>query len=165
MFSPESGTKPSPHVPLKCGFKCVDCKRCHIFEDKLKGVTCNANASGNHRILKRAIMCEHCECTSDCLEAFMKESCAGSPTPGPTPRRLDHEAAAKTVPPDSTPQWKRKLEVEAEHVKAQSELTRLLFLKSLQEERIKLQQLHAAKHQRLTKQSGSEAAFEPVHAP
>ncbi|CAK9041398.1 Uncharacterized protein SCF082_LOCUS23921 [Durusdinium trenchii] len=154
MFSPESGTKPSPHVPLKCGFKCVDCKRCHIFEDKLKGVTCNANASGNHRILKRAIMCEHCECTSDCLEAFMKESCAGSPTPGPTPRRLDHEAAAKTVPPDSTPQWKRKLEVEAEHVKAQSELTRLLFLKSLQEERIKLQQLHAAKHQRLTKQSG-----------
>ena len=46
---------------------------------------------------------------------------------------------------------------------AEEKMTKLLLLKSLQEERLKLQQLLAAKHQTMTGEPGSKAALMKKH--
>ena len=144
-----SAPKCSPHVPLKCGFRCLDCRESHLFEHKLLEKACNVNDGRLHRLVKRAVMCQHCDAMSDCLETFIKEPCTGQ----------KHSGLVKTSSPPgpSLPDPKR-IKIEKSLAEAEYEMARLVMLKGLQAERLQLQKLQVAKKQRETKDASSIVA-------
>ena len=132
------------------------------MEDKLLATTCPVG--GNHRLVEKSFMCQHCEAMSDEATAFSQAPC---------PRRLDLNA---NPPPESKvltkaeaalpaaplePPTKQALFPDPPEVlkKAEIEMARLLMLKGLQTERLELPRLLAIKQQRKTGTSGSLVAF------
>lgn len=113
---------------MKCGFMCVNCKATDINENRLLGKVCPAHSLGQHKVIKRAFMCQNCDCLSDCLDSFRKETCPGDlKTPPP-------KVTEGLAHPDLTPEKvKRELRV------AELELERLQLLKLLEVERANLQ--------------------------
>lgn len=158
MYSPETAPKESPHVPVKCGYRCQTCGQSHIMEDKILATTCPSGEK--HSLVKRAIMCQNCHDTSDDLETFMKETCEGCASPPPL---QDTDTKAKAKVPHLPEHWSsmpvvvtKRARVAMDLENAEKEMGRLLLLKGLQAERLKLQELLAAKHQRKTGEPGSK---------
>lgn len=152
--SPLSTAKHSPHVPMKCGYICKDCRLSHIHVDYLLGKPCASNPHGGHSIVKKAVQCQNCRALGDCTNEFLKETCLGNsvksleaacekaitPEP-PTPPSI---ASELEVPAASEPD-KEAEKVEAQLLQAQSRLDKLQLLKELEIERVKLQELLAKK--------------------
>ena len=117
---------------MKCGFICVNCKATDIHENRLLEKVCPAHSLGRHKVIKRAFMCQNCDCLSDCLDTFRKETCPGDlKTPPP---KVTEGLAHRDL--DLTPEKvKRELRV------AELELERLQLLKLLEVERAKHQQV------------------------
>ena len=142
LASPLSTTKHSPHVPMKCGYICTSCRMSHIDIHVLLGSQCKNNATGGHNILKRAVQCQNCKALGDCTNEFLKETCLGSAIEAkpvasvaepPTPPAVASEAASAV--PAAVPESRKELE------DAQAALQKLQLLKSLEVERMKLQEL------------------------
>ena len=80
MASPLSMSvaKHSPHVPMKCGYICLDCRESHINVDKILERKCGVHMSGRHSILKKAVQCMNCHDLGDTTEEFLKGECPGA---------------------------------------------------------------------------------------
>ena len=153
--SPLSTAKHSPHVPMKCGYICTDCRLSHINVDYLLGKPCAQNPHGGHKIVKKAVQCQHCKALGDCTNEFLKETCLGNSVkslegacekvmtpepPAPPPIASKLEVPAESELDNLT------TEVEAQLLRAQSRLEKLRLLKELEIERVKLQELLAKKN-------------------
>ena len=77
MASPLSMSvaKHSPHIPMKCGYICLDCRESHINVDKILERKCKSQ-SGRHSILKKAVQCMNCFDLGDTTEEFLKGECS-----------------------------------------------------------------------------------------
>ena len=117
---------------------------------------CPRAADGQHEPLKKAFMCQGCDRLSDCAATLQQAPC---PSPIPTPPAPEIKAMTKASPPVSLePPEKRARTLEALK-DAEMKLAHLVMLKGLENERLKLQQLLAAKHQAKSGENGSEAAI------
>lgn len=117
---------------------------------------CPRAADGQHEPLKKAFMCQGCDLLSDCAATLQQAPC---PSPIPTPPAPEIKAMTKASPPVSLePPEKRARTLEALK-DAEMKLAHLVMLKGLENERLKLQQLLAAKHQAKSGENGSEAAI------
>ena len=151
MASPLSMSvaKHSPHVPMKCGYICVDCRESHIHVDKILDKKCHGHESGRHSILKKAVQCMHCRHLGDTTEEFLKGECPGAQhPPPPVSKKLEIpaslstgadvvESPAETHNP-SSPSPNDALR------EANQEMEKLRLLKQLVNERNELQRLLSA---------------------
>ena len=159
--SPLSTAKHSPHVPLKCGYICKDCRLSHIHVDHLLGKPCAVNTHGGHRIVKKAVQCQNCRALGDCTNEFLKETCLGKSVksleavceravtpepPAPPSIASEDEVPEREVPAASELDIDKEAEmVEALLLESQAKLRKLQLLKELEIERVKLQELLARK--------------------
>lgn len=150
MTSPKSGPKSSIgctesfHIPMKCGYICKNCKETHIWPEKLLGTTCKFNG-GQHDLLKRAVMCQNCDELSDCAMTFAKKPCHGR-RPQPSAKAPANHGSKDSLTPE---QANRYMDLRL----AEMEMNRLLLMKELENERMKLQEYLAAKHSTTEKTS------------
>ena len=136
MASPLSMSvaKHSPHVPMKCGYICVDCRESHIHVDKILDKKCHGHVSGRHSILKKAVQCMHCRHLGDTTEEFSKKL----EIPASLSTGADVvESPAETHNP-SSPSPNDALR------EANQEMEKLRLLKQLVNERNELQRLLSA---------------------
>ena len=132
----------------------MDCRRVSSDPSKVDATMCPNDTTGKHYIVKKAIMCQQCEALGDDFTEFMNTPCRGKPCErGSGALRMPQSFQAKVEAPKSLPadipqaesmdgpQEKLSMEMKT----AQIEMTKLLFLQSLRDERQELQRLLALK--------------------
>ena len=148
MASPSSMSvaKHSPHVPMKCGYICLDCRESHINVDKILERKCGVHMSGRHSILKKAVQCMNCHDLGDTTEEFLKGECPGAKH-SPVSKKLEIPASLSTgcdvespagLCNPSSPSPNDALR------QAEQEMEKLNILKQLEKERLELQRLLSA---------------------
>ena len=146
---------------------CKNCKATHIQPDKILEKPCEAIGNdGFHALLKRAVMCQHCDALSDCPSTFAQEPCPGlanklelgGPPSNPLPKT---KPATEKVPAGSAPSMPaaKRAKLDMELMLAAKEMARLVVLKGLQTESLEMQRLLALKHQAKTGENGTVAAL------
>lgn len=137
LASPLSMTPVKLHVPMKCGYICLDCRVSHINPEKLFEQPCDGRLVGFksscHRIVKAAVQCQNCSEVGDNQEEFMQENCGGQKTASPSSTEIHTSLFNDPVPENVS------LAEEAEQ-----KLQKLKILKQLEDERKELHRLLGA---------------------
>ena len=149
------------HSPIKCGFICLCCRKADMKREKIEEHMCPEHPKNLHKIVKKAVMCEHCDALGDDLEAFNKEPCTvvrEQPRPRvgqvpPPPESLAKAPYALDPLLQAKPLEDPRARIQAELDAADREMTKLLLLQSIQRERKELEALLARKSRASTSEN------------
>lgn len=150
VASPDSSVK---HSPLKCGYICLCCRKVSTRREKIEEILCPEHPTFRHKIVEKAVMCQNCDALSDDLETFNKEPCkAEHERPGneviavpPAPPSLAKAPEPFDALPQAVSVEQPRDKVSAELKAAHVQMTKLMLLQSLQQERKQLEVLLAKK--------------------
>lgn len=135
--TPSSAPMLKKHEPIKCGYICIDCKGCHISEEKLCSTYCAVNIRGRHKVIKRSTQCQNCYDLSDDSAEFARKNCPGDrpkdPPRAPRPSPSEAPTSPASVPPENPSPLEADLFMELRM--AEMEMARLVMLESLERER------------------------------
>ena len=78
MGSPTTGSKPSPHETMKCGYVCTKCRDSHPKQECMVDRICPVTNCKHEpmNLLCHAYMCRNCTRFSDDLSSFKREPCS-----------------------------------------------------------------------------------------
>ena len=130
-------------MPVKCGYICVECRQSRLNEEKLCATFCGFSPTGCHRVVKRAVQCQHCfDLSNDGLE-FAKKICPGDRPLPPCPTPSEAPTSPGSQPPVHPSPAQAEMFMELRM--AEMEMARLVMLEALEKERAQLDSLLQAK--------------------
>lgn len=146
------------------------------MKDNLLATACQFPFNeGAHRLVKRGYMCQHCEALSDCPTTLSQELCPRKldlePETSPPQTKAETQSPVVEQPPpkpaavEQPPPKRIKADLANELGAQEARMTKLLLLKGLHEERLRLQKLVALRDASKTGQASSKAAvFDIIRA-